>query len=128
MILLWLVGVGELIVEDNSHIPGAAERISRARDRFEQLTESLENYEALVEAQKEQLDLLHGRSMDDEIADEVVYEDDDGTAYLRPGEEEVTEEMIRREEEEVRALEKRKEELEARIKSVDKQMTSRRYE
>lgn len=81
-----------------------------------------------MEAQKSQLDLLHGRSMDDEIADEVVYGEDDGTAYLRPGEEEVTEEMIRREEEEIRALEKKKEELEQRIKSVDRQMMSRRYE
>lgn len=115
-------------IEDNSHIPGATARISRARDRFEQLTESLENYDALIEAQRSQLDLLHGRSMDNEIADEMVCDDEDGVTYLRPGEEEVTEEMIRKEEDEIRELEKKKEELEGRIKNVDKQMSSRRYE
>lgn len=115
-------------IDDNSHIPGAAARISRARDRFEQLTESLENYDALIEAQRSQLDLLHGRSMDNEIADEMICDDQDEAVFLRPGEEEVTEEMIRREEEEIIELEKRKEELEGRIKSVEKQMTSRRYE
>ncbi|KAL0637767.1 hypothetical protein Q9L58_003157 [Maublancomyces gigas] len=110
------------------HIPGAAARISRARDRFEQLTESLENYDALIEAQRSQLDLLHGRSMSGEIEDEEMHDhDDDGATYLRPGEEEVTEAMIRREEEEIRELEGKKEELEGRIKGVDKQMAGRRY-
>lgn len=107
-----------------SHIPGAAERIERARERFEQLSESLENYEALVEAQKAELDLLHGRSgggeveYEDDAMDGVVYEDE--TAYLRPGEEMVTEEMIRREEEEIEELERKKAELEARIKNADR--------
>lgn len=66
--------------------------------------------------------------MDNEIADEEVYDEDDGTTYLRPGEEEVTEEMIRREEEEIRELEEKKEVLEGRIKNVDRQMTGRRYD
>lgn len=66
--------------------------------------------------------------MDNEIADEMICDDQDEIVYLRPGEEEVTEEMIRREEEEILELEKRKEELEGRIKSVERQMTSRRYE
>lgn len=107
-----------------SHIPGAAERIERARERFEQLSESLENYDALVEAQKAELDLLHGRSggsemeYEDDAMDGVVYEDE--TAYLRPGEEMVTEEMIRREEEEIEELERKKAELEARIKNADR--------
>jgi predicted nucleic acid-binding Zn-ribbon protein len=108
-----------------SHIPGAAERIERARERFEQLSESLENYEALVDAQKAELDLLHGRSGGGEVEDEeddamdgVVYEDE--TAYLRPGEEMVTEEMIRREEEEIGELERKKAELEARIRNADR--------
>ncbi|KAI5842415.1 DASH complex subunit Spc34 [Morchella snyderi] len=107
------------------HIPGAAERIERARERFEQLSESLENYEALVEAQKAELDLLHGRSGgggevedEDDAMDGVVYEDE--TPYLRPGEEMVTEEMIRREEEEIGELERKKVELEARIRNTDR--------
>lgn len=66
--------------------------------------------------------------MDNEIADEEVYDEDDGTTYLRPGEEEVTEEMIRREEEEIRELEEKKEVLEGRIKNVDRQMSGRRYD
>lgn len=66
--------------------------------------------------------------MDSEMEDEEMRDDDDGATYLRPGEEEVTEEMIRKEEEEIRELEGKKEELEGRIKSVDRQMASRRYE
>lgn len=67
--------------------------------------------------------------MGSEIEDEEMHDhDDDGVTYLRPGEEEVTEEMIRREEEEIRELEGKKEELEGRIKGVDRQMASRRYE
>ena len=100
----------------NSHIPGAEERIRKARERYEHLSESLDNYEALVEAQRQQLDLLQGGEAEEN-------EDVD----LQPEEEEVTEDMLDAEEEEIRELEERKAELEARIKNVDRQM-SRRYE
>ena len=49
------LGFSELII--SSHIPDAASRIARAKDRFEQLTESISNYEALFEAQRVQLNL-----------------------------------------------------------------------
>jgi len=93
------------------HIPGAGERIHRARERYDHLTESLENYEALVEAQRQQLDLLQGPEPEEAEEEEVG--------------EEVTDEMLAAEEEEIRELEERKAELEERIRNVDRRMYRR---
>jgi hypothetical protein len=85
-----------------------------ARERFEHLTESIENYEALVEAQRSQLDLLkQGLQIDDE-------------EMLPPQEEEeyVTDEMLQQEEEAIRELELKREQMEQRIKNIDMQMNS----
>ncbi|RPA95051.1 DASH complex, subunit Spc34 [Choiromyces venosus 120613-1] len=97
------------------HIPGAEERIHRARERYDHLTESLENYEALVEAQRQQLDLLQGpepEEMEVDVEEEEVRK-------------EVTGEMLAAEEEEIRELEERKAELEERIRNVDRRMYRR---
>lgn len=96
---------------EGSQIPGAEERIHRARERYDHLTESLENYEALVEAQRQQLDLLQGPEPE-EVEEEEVGE-------------EVTDEMLAAAEEEIRELEERKAELEERIRNVDRRMYRR---
>ncbi|KAL7276463.1 hypothetical protein RUND412_000525 [Rhizina undulata] len=88
------------------HMPGAQERIISARKRFDHLTESLTNYEALVEAQREQLEIMHNP--------EWVEEEEQ--------EEEDLAELIRKEEAEIEGLEKRKQELEERIRGADRAM------
>ena len=108
-------GSGSLTGRD-SHIPDAAERIHRAREKFEQLTESITVHEALVEAQRSQLDLLNQPvDYDDEMPDAAVGE-------IKT--EVITDEMLAEEEEAVRQLEKKKEELELKLKSIDRQMST----
>ncbi|KAG0643472.1 DASH complex subunit Spc34 [Tuber brumale] len=94
------------------HIPGAEERIHRARERYDHLAESLENYEALVEAQRQQLDLIQGPEP------EVIEEEEEVG-------DEITDEMLAAEEEEIRELEERKAELEERIRNVGRRMYRR---
>lgn len=96
----------------DSHIQDATRRIEAARERFDQLTESIANYEALVEAQRSQLDLMnHSIDIDYEIPP------------AQP-EEVVTDEMLEQEEEAIRQLEQRREEMEMKIKNIDRQMSS----
>lgn len=97
-----------------SHIGGAERRIQAARDRFEQLTESITNYEALVEAQRSQLDLLN----------RGVHVDDEEMAAPAEEPEFVTDEMLQQEEEAIRQLERKREEMEDKIKNIDRQMSS----
>jgi len=111
---LLLLGAEKLIGVYN--IPGAAQRIESAREQFEHLTESITNYEALVEAQRSQLDLLHRRPEDEpEVIEELQPE------ILHT---EITDEMLEEEEMKIRELESRKSELEVKIKSIDRKMNS----
>jgi chaperonin cofactor prefoldin len=98
-----------------SHISSAAARITRAKDRFEQLTESISNYEALFEAQRVQLDLA--QSNEDYDTCDPSYQLDPDTAIA-------TDLMIEEETVAIRELENKKEELEMKLKSLDRQLAS----
>lgn len=94
-----------------SQIPGVAVRICRARDRYEQLTESISNYEALVESQRTQLNLLNQF-------------DGEEPAEGPPTNMNVTDDMMEEQEAAIRELEERKEELEQKMKSLEHKMSS----
>jgi chromosome segregation ATPase len=96
-----------------SHIPGAKRRIAVARERFEQLTESIAVHEDLVEAQGKQLELLNQHMDDGEEEKPPVKQE---TEY-------VTNDMLEQEEEAIRLLEQKRDELESKIKSLDRQMS-----
>jgi chromosome segregation ATPase len=95
-----------------SHITKAGERIERARERYEQLAESVANYEALVAAQRQQLELLQHR---DDYDDELP---------VPRQVEVVTDEMIEQEEQAIVELERKKEDMEKKIKGIDRKMNS----
>lgn len=86
-------------------------RISHARDRYEQLTESISNYEALVESQRTQLSMLNQFDSDEPI-------EGPGTAFN------VTDAMMEEQEAAIRELEMRKEELEQKMKILEHKMSS----
>jgi len=94
------------------HITKAGERIERARERYEQLAESVANYEALVAAQRQQLELLQHR---DDYDDELP---------VPQQVEAVTDEMIEQEEQAIVELERKKEDMEKKIKGIDRKMNS----
>jgi hypothetical protein len=99
----------------NSYKPDADEKIQTARDRFEILVESISNYEALVEAQRSQLDLLKHR---------VDYKDEELLApplEEGPTESEL-EELIEQEEQLIAEKLLRKEATEKRIKIIDSKL------
>ncbi|KAI5806376.1 DASH complex subunit Spc34-domain-containing protein [Geopyxis carbonaria] len=95
------------------HIPGGFQRIKAARERFEQLTESITNYEALAEAQRSQLEILHDNAHDD-VFDAVEQIPEDA----------VSNGMIYQEQKVIEQLQAKKEQLEIKIKSIDRQMDS----
>ncbi|KAK4139445.1 uncharacterized protein C8A04DRAFT_40730 [Dichotomopilus funicola] len=101
-------------------LPGALERIPAQRQKYAQQSGTLAYYEGKVAEQQEALERMNlERSLDeegeqtgeeDDIQDEVV--EDAG----------MTEEDLRREEEESRALERKKRELQARLKAIDRDL------
>ncbi|TGZ82744.1 DASH complex, subunit Spc34 [Ascodesmis nigricans] len=95
-------------------IPQAASRIAHARQRYEDLSESIANYEALVASQQTQLSLIK-RLGEEEAAPQEV-EDDDSL--------DVTDAMIEEQETLIRELEERKEMLERKVKQIDENMNS----
>ncbi|KAA8898808.1 DASH complex subunit Spc34 [Sphaerosporella brunnea] len=95
------------------HIPGASRRIAAFRQRFEELTESIQAHEDLVEAQRSQLDLVNLDMNEREEEEESEQEQD----Y-------VTNEMLEQEEEVIRQLEQRAEELSAKFKGLGQKMSS----
>ena len=100
----------------SSHIPGAARRIAAARERFDHLTESITNYEALVEAQRSQLELMN-RNVDD-------LEEEEEEEKPAPQEIDVTDKMLALEEEAIAELEQTREAMEFEIKNLERQMSS----
>jgi uncharacterized protein (DUF342 family) len=96
----------------HSHIPGTTRRIDIARDRYEQLMESIKLHEDLVEAQGSHLKLLTKEFDDMEEEKE------------KPNEEMITEQMLIEEEEAINQLEMRKRELQAKIEAIDQKMSS----
>ncbi|KAI9837809.1 MAG: hypothetical protein M1819_006743 [Sarea resinae] len=101
-------------------IPGAAERISSLRGRYQQLTSSLTEYEARVAKQAAQLERMNRPKAydgDDDFDDDEALDVPVGVENV-----EFTEEELRSEEEEIRQLEKRKRGLEERVSGMEKDM------
>jgi len=94
-------------------LPGAAERIPAQRQKYAHQSNTLAYYEAKIAEQQETL----GRMNKDHFADEEDDEEQGGAPA-----EAMTEEDLRREEEEVRELDKKKKELQARLRSLDKDL------
>ncbi|KAI6083000.1 DASH complex, subunit Spc34 [Hypoxylon rubiginosum] len=95
-------------------LPGALERIAAQRSKYAHSRNTLAYYEAKVAEQAEAL----GRMNKDHWMDE---EEEDG-ADDGIQEEILTEEDLRREEEEVRELDKKKKELQERLKAMEKDL------
>lgn len=91
-------------------LPGARERIVALRSKFAHGKNTMAYYEAKVAEQTEQLATLNRDWMEDEEEEEVE------------GEQEWTEEDLRREEEEARELEGKKRELQARLRAMEKDL------
>ncbi|KAI4861042.1 DASH complex, subunit Spc34 [Hypoxylon rubiginosum] len=95
-------------------LPGALERIAAQRSKYAHSRSTLAYYEAKVAEQAEAL----GRMNKDHWMDEEEEDDADDGAQ----EDILTEEDLRREEEEVRELDKKKKELQERLKAMEKDL------
>ena len=97
-------------------LPGALERIPAQRRKNEQLMNTLAYYEARLAGQQETLDELNlERYAEDEELEEAASA---GAAVNDV----VTEEDLRREEEEARELDRRKRELQARLRATERDL------
>ena len=110
-----------------SPIDGAPERIMSLRSRYEQLNSSIARYESKVSRQMAQLARMNKHKDgdvddDDDDDDTEALEDEDVDAMEGQGETHVTEEDIRRENDEIRELEKKKQQLEERVKEMERDL------
>lgn len=99
-------------------LPGAPERIPALRSKLAHSRSTLAYYEARVAEQAEALGRMnkdHWRDEDDEDKEEDGDEDDEGVG-------DVTEEDLVTEEEEVRDLERKKRELQERLRAMEKDL------
>ncbi|GAB1317519.1 DASH complex subunit SPC34 [Madurella fahalii] len=92
-------------------LPGARERIPMQRQKFAQQSNTLAYYEAKVAEQQEALERMNAERMYEEEADEEEKEESRGGV--------LTEEDLRREEEVVRELDKKKKELQTRLRAIE---------
>ncbi|KAK4192284.1 reticulocyte-binding protein 2 a [Podospora australis] len=90
-------------------LPGALERIPLLRQKWEMQSHTLEYYEAKIAEQMERMNLERNQWEEEEEEEE---QEQVGGNY-------VTEEDLRREEEEARALDRKKRELQARLRALD---------
>ncbi|KAK7753377.1 hypothetical protein SLS62_004667 [Diatrype stigma] len=101
-------------------LPGALERIPAQRSKYAHSRSTLAYYEAKVSEQAEALGRMnkdHWR--DDEDEDEEGEDEDEGGDVAGDI---ITEEDLSREEEEVRELEKKKKELQGRLRAMEKDL------
>ncbi|KAM0805506.1 DASH complex subunit Spc34-domain-containing protein [Usnea florida] len=106
-------------------IDGAPEKIVSLRSRYEQLNSSIARYESKVSRQMAQLARMNKRKdgdVDDDDDDTEMLEDEDVNAIEGQGETHVTEEDIRRENDDIRELEKKKQQLEERVKEMERDL------
>lgn len=97
-------------------LPGALERIPAQRQKYAQQSNTLAYYEAKVAEQQEALERMNAeRMLDDE--DEAT---DEGGKDGKGG---MTVEDLRREEAEVRELDKKKRELQARLRALESDLS-----
>ncbi|KAL1899154.1 hypothetical protein Sste5346_003076 [Sporothrix stenoceras] len=100
-------------------LPGALERIPVLRQKHAQQTSTLTYYEAKV---AEQAQRLEGMNRDRRGGDED-YDDDMSMAAATPAAADgPTEEDLRQEEDEIRELERKKKELQERLRAMDKDL------
>lgn len=97
-------------------MPGALERIPAQRSKYAHSRSTLAYYEAKVSEQAEALGRMNKEHWMDEDEDEDAGDGPDD------GEEIITEEDLKREEDEVRELEKKKKELQARLRAMEKDL------
>ena len=107
-----------------SPIDGAPEKIMSLRSRYEQLNSSIARYESKVSRQMAQLARMnkHKDGDVDDDDDTETLEDEDANAIEGQGEIHVTDEDIRRENDEIRELEKKKQQLEERVKEMERDL------
>ncbi|KAI1659521.1 DASH complex, subunit Spc34 [Daldinia decipiens] len=98
-------------------LPGALERIAAQRSKYAHSRSTLAYYEAKVAEQAETL----GRMNKDHWMDEEEEEDDREAATVEK-EEILTEEDLKREEEQIRELERKKRELQGRLKTIEEDL------
>lgn len=106
-------------------LPGALERIPELRQKWANQSNTLAYYEAKVAEQAERLVRMNKRPDDfgDEDEEEDVGEDADADPVNNGIMDSLmTEEDLRREEEEVRELDKKKKELQERLRAMDKDL------
>ncbi|KAK5661760.1 hypothetical protein OQA88_9861 [Cercophora sp. LCS_1] len=96
-------------------LPGALERIPIQRQKHTQQSNTLAYYEAKVAEQQEALERMNAERWVDEEEEKKEEEEEEGGIIL-------TEEDLRKEEEEVRELDRKKKELQARLKAVEKDL------
>ncbi|MCJ1250059.1 hypothetical protein MMC30_007285 [Trapelia coarctata] len=102
-------------------IHGATEKINSLRACHEQLTSSIERYEARLAKQTSQLDRMNRRYTHDD--DDTHYDEpDDDETPTSPEQVHITAEDIEREEEEMRELEKKKRGLLDRVDSMERDL------
>ncbi|KAK3400497.1 DASH complex subunit Spc34 [Sordaria brevicollis] len=97
-------------------LPGALERIPAQRRKNEQLTNTLAYYEARVTEQQEALDRLNLERYAEEEEEEVAGRESAAASDV------MTEEDLRREEEEIRELDRRRRELQARLRATERDL------
>ncbi|KAI0599718.1 DASH complex, subunit Spc34 [Biscogniauxia sp. FL1348] len=95
-------------------LPGALERIPALRAKYAHSRNTLAYYEAKVSEQAEALRQMNKDHWMDEDEDDA--EDDDNEEEI------ITEEDLRREEDEVRDLDRKKRELQERLRAMDKDL------
>lgn len=104
-------------------LPGALERIPAQRSKYAHSRSTLAYYEAKVSEQAEALGRMnkdHWRDEEDDDDDEDEGENGDGGGDVEG--EIITEEDLSREEDEVRELEKKKKELQERLRAMEKDL------
>lgn len=103
-----------------SPIPGAPEKITSLRTRYEKLSTSIAHYESRVSKQTSQLARIN-RSKDDkeidDLNDKVV-----GIGLPTDRDFQATLENLKREEEEIRELQKKKRDLEDRVSGMERDL------
>ncbi|KAI9736028.1 MAG: hypothetical protein M1834_001494 [Cirrosporium novae-zelandiae] len=100
-------------------MPGAAEKIDALRARYQQLSESISQYEAGVRDQASQLERMYRSQEHDSDQD---MDPDNVSREEEEVVEEFTKEDIMREEEEIRELEKKKASLQERVSGMERDL------
>lgn len=105
-------------------LPGALERIPELRQKWANQNNTLAYYEAKVAEQAERLVRMNKRPDDSGDEDDEEVGDEEGEDPVNSGvmDSLMTEEDLRREEEEVRELDKKKKELQERLRAMDKDL------